>query len=42
MREGETLFSLSQEYGIRMRKLARMNRLRPDARLTAGQTLKLK
>ena len=42
VREGETLFSLSQEYGIRMRKLARMNRLRPDARLTAGQTLKLK
>lgn len=42
VREGETLFSLSQEYGIRMRKLARLNRLRPDAQLTAGQTLTLK
>ena len=42
VREGETLFSLSQEYGIRMRKLARLNRLRPDAQLAAGQTIKLK
>ena len=42
VREGETLRSLSQDYGIRLKKLARLNRLRADEAIAAGQTLKLK
>lgn len=42
VRQGETLASLSQEYGIRLRKLARMNRLPATAQLTAGQEIRLK
>lgn len=40
--EGETLTSVAQEYGIRLKKLAHMNRLRITDSLHAGQTLKLK
>ncbi len=39
---GETLTSISQEYGIRLKKLAKMNRMRITDDLSAGQTLKLK
>lgn len=42
VREGETLRSLSQDYGIRMSKLAHLNRLQPDEALMVGQTLKIK
>lgn len=40
--EGETLTSISQEYGIQLKKLAHMNRMRITDTLQAGQTLKLK
>ena len=40
--EGETLTSNSQEYGIRLNKLAHMNRMRITDTLQAGQILKLK
>ena len=40
--DGETLTSLSQEYGINKKSLARLNRIRPDATLQAGQNIRLK
>ena len=40
--EGETLTSISQEYGIRLNKLAHMNRMRITDTLQAGQILMLK
>lgn len=39
---GETLYGISQEYGIRMEKLAKMNRLDMFAQLEEGDKLKLK
>ena len=42
VREGETLHSISQKYGISMRKLAALNRLTDDGRIFAGQQLKLR
>jgi hypothetical protein len=39
--EGETLHSISQAYGIKMRSLAGMNRLSVNTRLVKGQQLKL-
>ena len=42
VREGETLHSISQTYGIRLKKLAAMNHLTGDGRIFAGQQLKLR
>lgn len=42
VKEGETLTSISQEYGLRLSKLAHMNRLKTTDDLQAGQTLNLK
>ena len=42
VREGETLHSISQAYGIRLKKLATMNHLTGDGRIFAGQQLKLR
>lgn len=39
---GENLYSLSQSYGIRMKSLAQLNRLRKDADFGAGDTARLK
>ncbi len=39
--EGETLWSISQEYGIRLKKLAKMNDLSPEDLITKGQKIKL-
>ena len=41
-RSGENLHSISQRYGIRLRRLARLNRLRPSAPITAEQTIRLR
>lgn len=41
VKEGETLHSISQLYGIKMKSLARMNRMGADAKPFAGQQLKL-
>lgn len=42
VREGESLHTISQIYGIRMRKLAALNHLTDDGRIFAGQQLKLR
>ena len=40
--EGETLYSISQSYGIQLRSLARMNKLKPTATVQKGDRIKLK
>ena len=40
--EGETLYMLSQIYGIRLNQLSKMNRIRPTDPLKAGQTIRLR
>lgn len=40
--QGETLRSISQEYGVRLSKLASMNRLHKDTQLQAGAEIKLR
>ncbi|MCB0483592.1 MAG: glucosaminidase domain-containing protein [Flavobacteriales bacterium] len=42
VKSGETLWSISQEYGIRKKRLARMNGLSPDMTISAGQSLNLR
>jgi len=42
VKDGETLRSISQEYGVRLAKLAQLNRLRKDTPLQAGAELKLR
>ncbi len=39
---GETLFNISQEYGIKLKKLARYNNLKKEATLYPDQQIKLK
>ena len=42
VKQGETLRSISQEYGVRLSKLAAMNRLKKESPLQAGSELKLR
>ncbi|MBQ3536338.1 MAG: glucosaminidase domain-containing protein [Alistipes sp.] len=42
VRKGETLTSLSQLYGIRLKRLAKMNRRKPYAELHDGEQIRLK
>lgn len=42
VRENETLLSISQDYGIRLSKLAKMNKMKKNATLTEGSEIKLK
>ena len=42
VRHGETLYEISQAYGIRLRSLARLNRLSLEATITNGQTIKVR
>lgn len=42
VKEGETLHFISQQYGIELKHLAKRNKMRRDAVLTPGQTLKLR
>lgn len=42
VRRGETLRSIAQWYGIRLRSLAKMNKVRPADRLAEGQTIRLR
>ena len=42
VREGETLHTIAQTYGIRMRKLAALNHLTDNGTIFAGQQLKLR
>ena len=39
---GQTLHSISQSYGIRLRSLARLNRVRPSRPLEVDQTIRLR
>jgi LysM repeat protein len=39
---GETLHFIAQLYGVRVKSLAKLNRLKVDATLQTGQTLKLR
>lgn len=41
-KEGERLWDVSQQYGVKLSKLARYNNLDPDARLKAGQRIELR
>lgn len=40
--EGDTMYVLSQIYGVRLDQLAKMNRIRPSSPLVVGQTIKLR
>lgn len=42
VRRGETLHSLSQSYGIRLKSLARLNKLPVDCKLNDGQSIKIR
>ena len=42
VRDGETLHSLSQAFGIRQNRLARLNRLRLHSELSKGQTIRIR
>lgn len=41
VREGDTMHSISQQYGIRLKNLANMNHRDTDARLEVGQQIRL-
>ena len=40
--DGETLYQLSQLYGIRLQQLAKLNRIHPEDALVVGQSLRLR
>lgn len=40
--EGETLYSISQSYGIRLKSLAKMNRLKTTAKVEKGERINIK
>lgn len=42
VKEGETLHSLSQDYAIRLKRLAKMNKKQPNEALHAGEEIRLK
>ena len=42
VKAGETLHSISQYYGIRLKNLAKMNHIKENAHLEAGTILKLR
>ncbi|MBO5874946.1 MAG: glucosaminidase domain-containing protein [Alistipes sp.] len=42
VRHDETLYDIAQAYGIRLRSLARINRLGVEAQLSNGQTIKVR
>jgi LysM repeat protein len=42
VQEGETLWQISQEYGVKLKKLAKRNKLEKNAQLSVGQIIKLR
>ena len=40
--DGETLYSISQSYGIRLKSLAKLNKLKPTSEVQKGDRIKLK
>ena len=41
VRQGESMYSIAQKYGIRLKSLYEKNHLQPDYQLTAGDRLKV-
>lgn len=42
VREGESMYSIAQKYGIRLKKLYKMNHLSPDYQIRVGESLRLR
>lgn len=42
VRHDESLHGISQAYGIRLRSLARLNKIKPDSKVVNGQTIKVR
>lgn len=42
VRAGESMYSISQKYGIRLRCLYRMNKLQPDYQISVGDELRIR
>lgn len=42
VREGESMYSIAQMYGIRLKSLYRLNHLKPDYQIRVGDALKLR
>lgn len=42
VRQGESMYSIAQTYGIRLKSLYKMNRLKPDYELCVGDALRLR
>ena len=42
VRNGESMYSIAQKYGIRLKNLYKMNRLSPDYQIRVGDTLRLR
>lgn len=42
VQQGETMYTIAQQYGIRLQRLYKMNRKEPGVRITPGQTIHLR
>ena len=42
VKAGESMYSIAQKYGIRLKNLYKMNRLKPDYQIKVGDTLRLR
>ena len=42
IREGESMYTIAQKYGIRLESLYKMNHLSPDYQIRVGDALKLR
>ena len=42
VRNGESMYSIAQKYGIRLKNLYKMNHLSPDYQIRVGDTLRLR
>ena len=42
VRSGESMYSIAQQYGIRLKKLYKMNKLSPDYQIKVGDGLRLR
>ena len=42
VRQGESMYSIAQQYGIRLKNLYKMNKLAPDHQLRVGEQLRLR
>ncbi len=42
VRQGESMYSIAQKYGIRLKSLYKINKLSPDYDIRVGDALKLR